>query len=249
MTTTLETRLADCLKAATNDLAVMLMEGVVQNMKPFFDKVSKESGMSVARLEELFNETQQGLELPEKPAPRKAATRKPSGKKAPAGPVVECDFIMTARSAKAGQPCGAKVTQDGVTRCRRHLKSKTDDEKKPAAKGKAAAKNTGGGGSTASKSKAKKTVDPPVIKDAVETAEPVVEEEETLQVNEWGHYMDPENKFVFADPSTVCGRQNMESGKIEPLTDAEKEVCGLNEWEYNVDAEPAKPGDDAEDSE
>lgn len=250
MTTTLETRLSECLKVLTKDLSNMLMEGVMQNMKPFFEKVSNESGMEVSRLEELFTETQKTLQLPEKTVPvaLQKSTRKASGKKAtPTGPVVECDFIMTARSAKAGQPCGAKVTQDGCTRCRRHLKSKTDDEKKPATKGASnkSTVSTKGSKSTATteskgSKKTKKSVDPPVIKDAVETTEPVVEEEETLNTNKWGYYMDPENNFVFADASIVCGRQNMETGEIEPLTDDEIKMCEFNEYEYDVNAEPAR---------
>lgn len=256
--TTLETRLSECLKVVTTDLSNMLMEGVMKNMKPFFEKVSSETGMEVLRLEALFTETQQTLQLPEKTvstAPQKS-TRKSSGKKAtPVGPEVECDFIMTARSAKAGQPCGAKVTQEGCTRCRRHLKSKTDDEKKPATKSagtkstatKSAATKSSATTESKGTKKTKKSVDPPVIKDAVETTEPVVEAEETINTNKWGYYMDPENNFVFADASVVCGRQNMETGEIEELTEDEIKICEFQEFEYDKNAEPAKaPTEDEE---
>lgn len=245
-TPTIESRLTAALEKSlqesTTQLTNILIEGILANFQPFFEKVHTESGMSVERLQELFKETNGSLELaPAKPVKGSGVRKTPAKKAAsaaPAGPAVLCDFIMTTRSERAGEECGVRVTEAGVTRCKRHSKSKTENDKKNTTKTKAPTKTT-------KATKTKNAVDAPAVKDAVETvpaaAAPEPETEEQLSTNKWGHYMDADTKFVFADPETVCGKQNMEDGKVEPLDDAEKLVCSQSGWEYDAKAEPAKP--------
>ena len=248
-TSTIESRLTAALEKSlqesTTQLTNILIEGVLANFEPFFEKIHAETGMSVERLQELFKETNGSLDLAPAKTVKGSGVRKTPVKKAasaaatPAGPAVNCDFVMTTRSSRPGEECGVRVTEAGVTRCKRHVKSKTEDDKKGAAKSKAPTKST-------KATKTKTAVDAPAIKDAVDSVPPASaaaepETEEQLSTNKWGHYMDADTKFVFADPETVCGKQNMEDGKVEPLDDAEKLVCSQSGWEYNAKAEPAKP--------
>jgi len=248
-TQTLESRLAETLQKSFLDSATQLadtvLQGVLQNFDPFFKAVSEKTELSVDELKALFKETQKGVEL--QPVKAKSPPKSPAKRttKSDAN-VVHCDFIMTERSKNAGNPCGAKVTVAGSTRCRRHANSKTDAEKKTANKSKAGSKSTqkpsakGGAG--------KKKVEEPGVTTTVVESEAVQEETQKIDKNKFGNYMDPETNFVFAGSDTVCGKQNMETGDIMKLDDNEVAVCKQNDWEYDSSAEPYKGGDGDGDS-
>lgn len=219
----LSTAIQQALQKTTEDLALQMLEAVTTKFDPFFEAANERFGVASDELKDLFMETMKSLQLGKvvaKPKTKAAAAADKEDE-------VRCDFTMTGRSKRAGEQCGAKVTTPNATRCKRHMNA---SEAKPTAPKKTTT-------TTTTKTKAKVADTKPVVKTTVDTSPEVVSEQEQLVLpNKWGNYMDNDTKFVFANGSTVYGKQDMTTGKVLALNEEEQALCESSEWTYDPDA-------------